>query len=114
VPLIDPWQGECRAATEPAVPDDDTVRTRCNSGYARGACPRFVEGRGDAVRFHAQANSPGSFRILYSYERDCWPAGHGDIDYDAREERADCADEILRRQAEAFAAGYCRRSGAAV
>jgi len=113
LPLIDPWEGECRAGDEPAFPDNETVRTRCNSGYARGACGRFTEGHGDAVRFHVLAEGPGSLRILYCRERDCWPAEHGAIDYDVRAVRAECADELLRRQAEAFAAGYLRRTGAA-
>lgn len=80
------------------------MRTRCNTGYARGACARFMDGRGDAVRFHIEQQDSGSFRILYSFERECWPAGHGVID--------DSADPILARQAEAFAIGYRKRAGA--
>lgn len=112
VPLIEPWQGECRAGAETRIPDDDRMRGHCNSGYARGACSHFVEGRGDAVRFHVQSQDAGALRILYSYERDCWPAGHGVIEYDLATAHAACDDQILRKQAEAFACSYVKRTGA--
>ena len=113
VPLIDPWQGECHAGADWAIPDEETVRARCNCGYAAGACSRFVEGRGDAVRFHVLEHSPASFRILYCYERECWPQQRGVIEYDAVDGRAACEDELLGRQVEAFASAYRRRRGAA-
>src|SRR5437763_823952 len=87
VPLIEPWEGECRAGAQPDVPHGEMLCTHCNSGYARGVCSRFTEGRGDAIRFHMQSCEPGALRLLYSYERDCWPAGHGIIDYDRLERR---------------------------
>ncbi|HZU27725.1 MAG TPA: hypothetical protein VFA04_19495 [Bryobacteraceae bacterium] len=112
VPLIEPWEGECHAGAEPVTPDNDTARTRCNSGYARGACDRFAEGRGDAVRFHVTASAPDRLQILYSYERDCWPSNHGVVEYDIASSHAECDDAILRKQAEAFALTYRKRTGA--
>jgi len=114
LPLIDAWDGECRSTASGPAPDNETIRARCNSGYARGACARFADGRGDAVRFHIQPNETGPLRILYSYERDCWPTGHGVIEYDAAQQRASADDELLARQAEAFAISYLKRTGAAV
>lgn len=89
------------------------MRARCNSGYARGACSRFTEGRGDAVRFHVQAAEPGLLRVLYSYERECWPSNHGVVAYDVQRQRADSDDLILAAQVEAFALAYRKRTGAA-
>jgi hypothetical protein len=112
VPLVDAWQGECHAGAEPFVPAEEITRSHCNSGYARGACRHFADGRGDAVRFHVQANESAVMRILYTRERDCWPTGHGVVEYDIALRTAACDDPILRRQAEAFATAYRKRTGA--
>jgi len=112
VPLIEPWEGECRARSEAITPDGQTIRKSCNSGYARGSCEHFVEGRGDAVRFHVQTSADGALRILYSYERECWPIDHGAVEYHVGTQRAACDDALLQAQVEAFAQAWRRRAGA--
>ncbi|MEI9970944.1 MAG: hypothetical protein WDO73_02210 [Ignavibacteriota bacterium] len=82
LPLGDAWDGVCRAHPEsPSNPDETTLQSCCNMGYARGCCPRFPAGDGpDAARLHHRLrhrrNTP---RLLRSGARPspvvAWPAG---------------------------------------
>jgi hypothetical protein len=91
-PLIDAYDGECRAG---GAPDERTIRELCNFGYAAGTCPHAKDGA-DAIRI-AYAGE----RLLYILERAHEPVRFGDV--------AD-AGEIVARQAEVYALGYRRRA----
>ncbi len=97
LPLVEFWSGECRAG-EGGTPEADVLRECCNVGYARGRCGRFPQdAQADAVRFSAAPSGDGILRLRYVLERDHFPVRHGS---------PDDAPDILRRQAEAFAASF--------
>lgn len=103
LPLGDAFSGECRASETPAQPDETRMRELCNVGYGRGRCEHFPsESSADAIRFHAAGFTGELIKIQYFFEKDCWPAGHGEVDFGA-------APSLLRRQAEAFHESYLRR-----
>ncbi|MBI4873492.1 MAG: hypothetical protein HY822_02535 [Acidobacteria bacterium] len=97
LPLVDPFEGLCEAATEAWTPDGETLRECCSFGYARGRCARFpANAPCDAVRFTAA----GDGEIRYVLEKDCAPVGHGP---------REAATGRLAAQAEAFAGAWNRR-----
>lgn len=114
LPLGGHWSGVCRAIPEYAwQPDSIEIERRCNLGYARGICARFPSNDGpDAIRFAITHDDGATLRIYYAAERDHHPFAHGSLEY----ERAHAslvaipsAGEILRAQAEAYAASFLRR-----
>jgi hypothetical protein len=103
LPLGDAFSGECRAPGSSAPLEETHVREVCNVGYGRGRCDHFPAlSAADAIRFHVASDAGELIKIQYVFEKDCWPAGHGEIDFAA-------APSTLRRQAEAFLESYTRR-----
>ena len=88
VPLGKLWAGSCDAG---GSPDEDTVASRCNAGYARRRCPWFPPlTEADAVRF-----SPSARGDLFILERAGAPFAYGPL--------ADIAPgTTLARQAQAW------------
>ena len=110
LPLGDAYDGECRAGAAPYHPDEPILRSACNTGYARGRCGRFPgETEIDAIRFHLASDAGTTLRIQYIFEKRCWPAGHGLLDYPGGGE-PDHLDPLVRRQGAAFAESYLRRA----
>jgi hypothetical protein len=113
LPLGDAWEGVCRAVPDtPWDPDETTLLTLCNLGYARGSCARFPTGDGpDAVRFTIAGDHPGGLRLYYVLERDHHPWAHGLLEYS----RAGAAfvgppgNETAGRLARAYVECYLRR-----
>lgn len=92
------------------------MREVCNLGYGRAVCERFPRdsAASDAIRFHIAKDDGELVKIQYVFERECWPAAHGSIECTvAHGAISTNADEILRRQAEAFLESYIRRRDAA-
>ena len=112
LPLGDAYAGECRAAAIAFQPEEQVVRGVCNSGYGRGCCQRFPdESERDAVRFHVAGDAGDLIRIQYVFEKACWPASNGVVEFSIASHQL-CSlteDAILKRQAEAFAESYVRR-----
>ena len=103
LPLGDAFSGECRAPGAQAQPDETRVREVCNFGYGRGRCEHFpADAAADAIRFHAAESAGELIQIQYVLEKDCWPAGHGKVDFSA-------PLSTLLRQAAAFRESYQRR-----
>jgi len=110
LPLGDAYRGECRAAPAAFLPDDTRTRETCNFGYARRSCDRFPrEAAADAVRFHVAEDAGNLVRIQYIFEKDCWPAEHGVLDFPVAARPGNESDEILRKQAGMFLESYLRR-----
>jgi len=115
LPLGDAFSGECRAPAStiqpPAQPNETRMREVCNLGYGRHACEQFPEASAaDAIRFHVAKDAGELINIQYVFEKDCWPADRGTLDYTAGLGfSASRADEILRRQAQAYLESYLRR-----
>ncbi len=86
------------------------LRTCCNTGYARGACPSFPGGDApDAVRFAIVQRRDGVARILYVVERDHQPYEHGTIELAETGAHPE-GSPAMERQARAFLASYLRRT----
>lgn len=101
--------GSCTASAG-EVPDG-RLRTCCNTGYARGACPNFPGGEApDAVRFGIVDRSRGVAKIQYVVERDHYPYDHGILEL-TESDATTPHTEIVRAQARAFLASYLRRNG---
>ncbi len=83
LPLGDAWDGVCRAnPSVPCEPDEITLLSHCNMGYARGCCANFPAGDGpDAARFTIAADGPEGLRVYYVLERDHHPWSHGPIEF---------------------------------
>ena len=118
LPLGGLWRGVCRATPDrPWAPDSSDAERLCNLGYARGICARFPQDDGaDAVRFAINRDDGATLRIYYAAERDHHPFAHGPLEYSCAS--ASLADapaigEILRAQAEAYAASFLRRKSEA-
>lgn len=105
----DAYLGSC-GIIEGEVPDG-RLRTCCNTGYARGACPSFpANASPDAVRFGIVARKDGLTKIRYVVEQDHLPFSHGMLELaDGRGQSNE--DEIVMRQARAFLDSYLRRVG---
>ncbi len=83
LPLGDAWDGDCRAIPDsPSQPDEVTLLSCCNMGYARGCCARFPAGAGpDAARFTIAADGPETLRVYYVLERNHHPWSHGPLEF---------------------------------
>lgn len=83
LPLGDAWEGLCGANPDsPWEPDEITLLTICNMGYARGRCAHFPAGDGpDAARFTIAADGPETLRVYYVLERDHHPWAHGPLEF---------------------------------
>jgi hypothetical protein len=113
LPLGDAWDGVCRALPESAwEPDEITLLTLCNMGYARGCCPRFPAGDGpDAARFTIARGGPETIHVYYVLERDHRPWAHGPLEF-SRAGGAlpdQPASEATLRLARAYVESYLRR-----
>jgi hypothetical protein len=110
MPLGDPYTGSCTAPgqAETGAAPGARVKTCCNTGYARGACPRFPGGEApDAVRFGIVKREAGLTTLRYVIERDHHPFDDGILQL----QEASAADAtVLERQARAFLASYLRRN----
>jgi hypothetical protein len=116
LPLGDAFAGECRAPACTAQPEESRMRELCNVGYGRAVCDQFPRDPAsrDAIRFHVAKDDGELIQIQYVFERECWPAGHGTIEFAVKHELPlGTADEILGRQAEVFVESYLRRRDAA-
>lgn len=113
LPLGDAFTGECRAAATAFQPAEDQLRQVCNLGYGRGRCEHFPEAAdADAIRFHVAHDAGALVRIQYVFEKDCWPGLHGGMECsEAGVVSTEPQNEVLRRQAAAFAQSYLRRRG---
>jgi len=113
LPLGDAWDGICRANPEaPCQPDEVTLVTQCNLGYARGCCPHFPAGDGpDAARFTIAADGVETVRVYYVLERDHHPWAHGPLEYSRSSDSfaGESVGESTLTLARAYIASYLRR-----
>jgi hypothetical protein len=113
LPLGDAWDGVCRTVVDsPFQPDETTLLSLCNMGYARGRCSRFPAGDGpDAARFTIAAAEPDTVRLYYVYERDHHPWSHGPLEFSrVSASFADqSAGEATLGLARAYVKSYLRR-----
>jgi hypothetical protein len=108
VPLGDLYGGECRAADH--LPSDNELRSWCNFGYARGACPHFpADAAADAIRFSVANSDATAITVRYCLERDHRPLEHGTLILTAGRCDPPHADPIVCRLTEAYVSSYLAR-----
>jgi hypothetical protein len=118
LPLGDCWQGLCRAIPDdPFAPAGDALRTLCNLGYARGACPRFPPAPGpDAVRFTVMAEEGERLRLFHVVECDHHPFAFGGLECLPQTSKVEgpAFSPLVATQALAYARSYLdrKRTGA--
>ena len=82
LPLGAGWRGSCSATAEEFTPDDATIHSFCNLGYAAG-CPRLPADRDwDAIRFSVARTSVDQITLNYICESAHAPAQHGRLIFD--------------------------------
>jgi hypothetical protein len=108
MPLGDPYTGACSALRNDV--SDERIRTCCNTGYARGACPDFPGGDApDAIRFGLVRRDRGIATIRYVIERNHHPFADGLLELAETGEFAVSPVSTLERQARAYLDSYLRR-----
>ena len=112
VPLGDPCRGACTAA-DAFEPGAGELRDFCNSGYARGRCPRFPADGGapDAFRFSIDRDQGETVSIVFIEETNYTPAAFGRLAYRVATGAFETppADGNLEAQARMFARSYVAR-----
>jgi len=113
LPLGDPYHGMCLVnPTREIRPEMAVLRQYCNQGYARGKCPQFPKEAGpDAVRFMVAGDQNDVLQLQYLVEKAHAPLEHGPLEYSVANSRflVGHSNELLRRQAQAYAESYLRR-----
>lgn len=118
LPLGDAWDGVCHVHPETAwEPDEITLLTLCNMGYARGCCARFPADDGpDAARFTIARDGPDTIDIYYVLERNHHPWSHGPLRFSRAAGEflgqpfpGQPASEATLRLARAYVESYLRR-----
>jgi hypothetical protein len=113
LPLGDAWDGVCLAIPDsPSEPEETTLLSCCNMGYARGCCARFPEGDGpDAARFTIAGDNPQGIRVYYVLERDHHPWSHGPLEFSRASDAfiGPSTSEAPMRLARAYVDSYLRR-----
>ena len=113
LPLGDAWDGVCCANPDSAwQPDEVTLLSHCNMGYARGCCSHFPAADGpDAVRFTIAADTPESLRLYHVVERDHHPWSHGPLEFSRLRGafEGEPAGEATLGLARAYIKSYLRR-----
>jgi hypothetical protein len=112
LPLIDEYDGSCRAMPEPlAVPADHRFG-RCNHGYSRGCCQYFpaAEAR-SSFRYTVLKQSAAALDLLCIEEQNYAPVRWHATQYLAESGRLEpeLADACMRAQALAFCRSYVER-----
>jgi hypothetical protein len=112
LPLIDEFDGVCRAAMEPLpVPQASRMRL-CNHGNVRGQCAQFpADEKRTSIRFDVLRRSASNLDLLYVEESLYMPLLWRPLTFLIDSERLDPdpPDACQRAQALAFCRSYLRR-----
>jgi len=112
LPLIDEFDGVCRATSEPVpVPPGSRMRL-CNHGNAVGQCAQFpASEQRTSIRFDVVRRSASNLDLLYVEESLYAPLGWRTLTFLIDSERLDPdpSDACQRAQLLAFCRSYLRR-----
>ena len=111
LPLGDAFSGVCRAPGTSVQPDETRMREVCNTGLGHHGCEHFPsDAAADAIRFHVAADAGALIQLQYVFEKDCWPAEHGKLEYSVTRGFSQApVHAALHAQAQAFIDSYLRR-----
>ncbi len=111
LPLIDEYDGVCRAGCELSPVDAATRLRLCNHGNVRGACDHFpVAEKRSAFRFEVVRHSPLQLELLFIEEAFYAPLAWRKLVFRMEGERLEPnpADPCERAQLLAFCRSYLR------
>lgn len=82
LPLIDEYNGFCRAAPEPfAAPEELRFRC-CNHGYSRGSCPHFPANESrSSIRYSVVRRTAATLEIICIEEQNYAPLRWHNLQY---------------------------------
>ena len=113
LPLGSGWTGHCTApGHEGVTPEPETLHQNCTLGYA-SSCPRLPTQRdSDAIRFSVLRENETRISLVYVFERNHEPAGHGNLEF--RVQDRSCvnphADARIQKMAECYIESWLRKS----
>lgn len=112
VPLIDEYDGLCRAGAIPHAVPSELRFSRCNHGYARGLCVEYPETESlSCNRYHVTNEDRSFLQVIWVQEANYAPIRWQSIRYlpgsDSLEPEP--ADTCARAQLLAFCRSYRRR-----
>jgi hypothetical protein len=111
LPLIDEYDGICRATEQPYPPDRETLFRCCNHGYSTGTCLRIPADAGrSSIRYSILGRTPVSLEIICVEETNYEPQRWHKFEYlvETAEVKSDELTECIRAQAIAFCRAYIR------
>ncbi|MFL6353005.1 MAG: hypothetical protein ACJ74Z_14310 [Bryobacteraceae bacterium] len=112
LPLIDEYNGLCRAASEPIEAPTELRFRCCNHGYSKGACERFPSGEiRSSLRYHVVRRAEDALELLCIEEQNYAPLRWRTIQYLLTNERLEpeLEDPCSQAQAIAFCRSYLKR-----
>lgn len=111
VPLIDQYDGKCRAQGEPMQAPPEKLFPCCNHGYSLGICEFFPEGElRSAMRYSVTAVAETEITLICIEEREHSPTLRAQLRFDlVSKELLGCDDVIIAAQARAFCESYWTR-----
>jgi hypothetical protein len=102
------YSGLCQSGGAAVQPDEETLKDKCNMGYAAGCCARFRPGAGDAVRFAIASCKDGGLSVRWLVESGGLPVLSGEVscaEVDSGEPFED-APGFVESQVRAYLASY--------
>ena len=112
LPLLEEYDGNCRATGSP-IPAPAELRFRCcNHGYSAGCCPNLpAQETRSAIRFDVTARNAEMLCVLYVEEQDHSPLLWRTIRYSIAEDTLipELPSASAQAQARAFCLSFLRR-----
>lgn len=112
LPLIDEYDGWCRAGSEPIEAPVNLRFRCCNHGYSKGSCERFPSGEArSSVRYDVVRQSQSSLELVCIEEQNYAPLRWHTMQYFLGSERLEPEfdDHCTQAQALAFCRSYLSR-----
>ena len=112
LPLIDEYEGRCRATADNPDLAESLRWGCCNQGYAHGRCDHFPDtGHDGALRYSVTTHSENEIQLIWIEERDYAPLRHGVLTFAINTECFGQTDvsAVLVAQALAFCRSYLKR-----
>ncbi len=112
LPLIEEYDGLCRADAEPVEAPSELRFECCNHGYMRGRCGRFPSGEvRSAIRYNVLRHTPTALELVLIEEQNYAPLAWRPFHYllDSGRFDPEFTDACIQAQALAFCRSYLQR-----
>jgi hypothetical protein len=112
LPLLEEYDGVCRAAPQPFSPEAGHRFQYCNQGNVEGACSHFpLTGVATSFRYHVAASDTLHLEVLMVEEKQHWPHSWRRIHFQIATGQLNPAepDPVICAQLLAFCNSYLKR-----